>query len=80
MAAGESGLDQAFADGVANEPRRLVDVELAHDGRAVRIGRLHADTEDLGDLLRRLALGDELQDFALALAEPIGTGLRAACR
>ena len=30
----------------------------------------------LRDLLRRLALGDKLHDFALALAEPIGHGFR----
>jgi len=31
-----------------------VDVELAHDGRAVRIRRLHADTEDAGLVDRRV--------------------------
>ena len=30
---GESGLDQSFADGMADAGRRLVDAELAHDRR-----------------------------------------------
>src|SRR5438445_9753870 len=63
---GPSGLDQATADGVADEPGGLVDAGLFHDPCPVGLRGLDADPQELGDLLRRLALGDELQHLALA--------------
>src|SRR5438445_11055442 len=64
--ASPSGLDQATADGVADEPGGLVDAGLFHDPCPVGLRGLEADPQELGDLLRRLALGDELQHFSLA--------------
>src|SRR6185295_10208384 len=52
-----SELDQALAQRVAHEPRRLVDTELLHDPRAVGLGRLDADEEQLRHLAGLLALG-----------------------
>ena len=58
-----------------------MDVEAVHHLLAVLFHRLDADVELGGDLLVRVALGDELDDLALArrerLAEEIG---RASCR
>ena len=58
-------LDQAPAHRVANQPGRFVDVELLHQARAMRFGRLVADVQNPGDLFGRFALGDQLQDLAL---------------
>ena len=61
-----SGANQAVPDGVAHQPGGLVDVELLHDAIAVRLGSLEGNAEQLGDRLRGLALGDQLQDLAFA--------------
>src|ERR1700688_4827233 len=60
------GRNQAVADGVAHEAGNVVDVELLHEGGAVRLDRLDAGREQGGDLLGRSSLGDELEDLALA--------------
>src|SRR5207247_2803814 len=72
MAVPRSGLDDAAADGVAHQSGRLVDAELRHDARPVRLGSLDADSEKGGDLLRGLPLRDQLQDLAFPRAERIG--------
>src|SRR5262245_47923518 len=59
-------LDDPLADRVADEARRLVDPELAHQPGAMELRRLDADAQDLRDLLRRLALRDQLEDLLLA--------------
>src|SRR5256886_12262700 len=74
--AGPSGLDQATADGVADEPGGLVDAGLFHDPCPVGLRGLEADPQELGDLLRRLALGDELQHFSLAGCQRVHGQLR----
>ena len=61
-----SGLGDLVADGVADDVGGGVEVELAHQVGAVRIGGLDADAEHLGNFLGGLALGDELDDLALA--------------
>lgn len=53
------------------KPGDAVDMKLPHDGGAVGLDRSHASSEDDGDFLGALALGDELQDFALARREAI---------
>src|SRR2546426_4133452 len=60
-----SDLDQTPADGVPDDAGRVWRVELLHDPGPVRLDSLGADAEELGDLLRRVTLRDELQDFAL---------------
>src|SRR2546425_12436529 len=65
-AAGASGLDQATADGVADEPGGLVEAGLFHDPCPVGLRGLEADPQESGDLLCRLALGDKLQHLSLA--------------
>src|SRR5262245_32132783 len=59
-------LDEPLPEGVADEPGGVVNVELRHDVSAMRLGGLHTDVEQLSDLLRGLALGDQLEDLALA--------------
>ena len=55
-----------MADSVADNIRREVEVELAHQVGAVRLGGLDADAEHFGDPLGGLALGNKLDDLALA--------------
>src|SRR3989442_48458 len=57
--------DQPLPDGVADQARDVVDVELLHHARAVKLGRLEGDPEQRADLLRGLALCHELPDLAL---------------
>src|SRR5215468_4978628 len=72
-----SWLDDAIAYSVANECRGRREVELAHDGSAVRLNGLEADVQEIGDLLVGVALGDELHDTAFPMREsrslPCGT-------
>src|SRR2546427_12443984 len=59
-----SGSDQAFPDGVADQTGDVVDVQLLHDARAVKLGGFGGDREPRGDLLCRFAVGHELRDLA----------------
>src|SRR5206468_11957319 len=72
--AGDSSLDQPAADGVADEAGDLVDPQLEHEATAVGLGGLHGDSQHLGDLLRRLALGHQLQNLTLARGERVAGG------
>jgi hypothetical protein len=56
-------------DGVAHRPRHVVDVEARHQLRAVRLDGFDAHVEQVGHLLRRAALGYQLEHFALAWGE-----------
>src|SRR5215510_15656407 len=73
-------LDDAPADRVADEAGGVVDLELGHDPRAVGFGGLGADAEELGDLLGRLAFGDELKHLALAVGQGIARQRRLSER
>src|SRR2546426_10274414 len=73
-----SGLDESAANGVSDERRRLMDVQLVHQTRAVRLGRLDADAKNRGDLLRTAPFRHELQDFAFAIVQRIRLQLLAA--
>src|SRR5271155_363259 len=53
-----SGLDYAAAHRVQHKAGGFMDIELLHEPRTVRLGRLRADTEDGGELLRGFPLGD----------------------
>src|SRR5262249_25416243 len=66
------GLDEAPADGVADQTRRLVDVEPRHDPGPVILSRLDAHPQEPSDLLRRLSLRHELQDLMLSGTQRIG--------
>src|SRR2546422_848854 len=65
-----SGSNQAFPDGVADETGDVVDVQLLHDTRAVKLGGFGGDREQRGDLLGRFAFGHELRDLALTRGQP----------
>src|SRR4029077_14902141 len=58
-------------DGIAHQARRFVNIELAHELRAVRLDRLGTDAKLRGDVLGRTALGDELQHLPLPHGESI---------
>ena len=60
------------------EPHHVVHIELLHDGRAILVHSLDAEAEDVGHLLRAVALGDQLQDVALTLTETRGRWERTA--
>src|ERR1700704_1285595 len=58
-----SGNDQTFPDGIADQTRNVVDVQLLHHARAVKLGGLGAYREQRGDLLGRFAFGHQLHDL-----------------
>src|SRR2546428_10833853 len=65
-----SGSDQAFPDGVTDQTGDVVDVQLLHDARAVKLGGFWGDREQRGDLLCPFAFGHELRDLALPRGHP----------
>src|SRR2546429_3485739 len=65
-----SGSDQAFPDGVADQTGDVVDVQLLHDARAVKLGGFWGDREQRGDLLGRFAFRHELRYLALTRGQP----------
>ena len=64
-----------FAQRVANEVRAVLGVQLRHDVRLVRLDRLHADHEVVGDLLIGAPFGNELQHLALSAGERVDARL-----
>src|SRR2546422_11558413 len=78
-----SGSDQAFPDGVADETGDVVDVQLLHDTRAVKLGGFGGDRGQRRDLLGRFGLRHELRDLALTAGQPapaLGCGRPAGRR
>ena len=80
-------LDQAAADRVAGQLDAVAHAELVEDVLPVALDGLDADHELLGDLLRRVRLGDQLQHLQLArrqdvelLARPAGRARRSRAR
>ena len=67
---------QTLPDGVLHEVGDLVQVQLVHDVAAMRLYGLAAEAEQFGDVLVGVALGDELEDFALASGELVGGSVR----
>ncbi len=63
------GAHDALADRVADQARRVVDVELGHQPGTVRVHGLRGDAERARDLAIGVPLGDELQDLSLAIRE-----------
>src|ERR1039458_8845509 len=58
--------DDALAHGVQDHFRDAAEVEFLHELSAVRLDRVDAQVEQVGDLLAGFALSHQLQDFALA--------------
>src|SRR5205823_974059 len=71
-----SWLNQALTDGVPDDTGGAVDVELLHDSKPILLGGSNGDPEKPGDLLRRLALGQELQNLPFARRQRIGSPFR----
>src|SRR3954468_2157808 len=63
------GLGQAPADRVADELDPVAHAELAQQVGAVRLDGLLGEMQDLGDLLVRVRLGDQLEHLLLARRE-----------
>ena len=55
-----------FLNGVGDQLRFVVDIEFAHEIKFVRLDRLHAQTENSGDLPNRVPFRQHLDHFALA--------------
>src|SRR5688572_11396630 len=53
-------------DGVAHEPRNVVDAQTLHELGPMRLDRLGAQAQTRGDLLGAMPLRDELEYFPLA--------------
>src|SRR2546427_6807844 len=64
-----SDLDQTPANRVPDDAGGVWRVELLHDPCPVGLNGLGADAEDLGDLLRRVTLRQELEDLALPVRQ-----------
>ena len=60
-----------IADGVAHQFGGGTQLELLHRRGAVGLDRLDADLEQIRNLLVDLALGDQLDDFALAVRQDV---------
>jgi hypothetical protein len=58
-------IDQPHSDGVPDKPCRLMDIQTRHQLRSVRLDGLDANADARRDLLRRIALGDQLENLAL---------------
>ena len=70
------GLDEPRANRESNQTRNLVDVELLHQVRSMRIDGLERDTEHARDLFARQTLGDQLQNFSFPIRQHRNTGWR----
>ncbi len=67
--------DETTADGVTDQARRVVDIELRHDPGPVILRGLDAHAPEPSDLFRCLSLHHQLQDLALAWTQRIGRNL-----
>src|SRR2546429_9947281 len=65
-----SGSNQAFPDGVADETGDVVDVQLLHDARAVKLGGFGGDRHQRGALLGGFSFGHGLGGRALSRGQP----------
>ena len=61
-----SRLDEPVADRVAHDCRRRLELELSHEGSAMRLDRLDAQAERFAHLLVAFSLGNQLHDHPLA--------------
>src|ERR1700730_19165475 len=68
-------LDYAVPDGVADQSSGFVDFKLLHDPGAVGFGSLNAYTQQRGDLLRGLALRNQLKNLQFARAQRLGSDI-----
>ena len=62
-------LDDARADRVPGQTRRVMDVQLGHEVLAMLVHGLETDAQLLRDLLVGFAFGDQLQHFRLPRAQ-----------
>jgi len=56
-------LDEATTDDITDQAGCLMNVQFLHDPGSVGLCGLHADPQDDGHLLGRLALGNELENL-----------------
>src|ERR1039457_3269583 len=64
-----------FLNGVLDELRLIVDIELAHQVEFVGLHGLDAEFEGAGDLFDGFAFGQHFENLALAFGERAETGL-----
>src|SRR6185437_8432043 len=65
------GLDKSVANRVARELHAVAHFQLLQNIRAVSLDRLLADPQELGYLLSRVTLGDQLDDLELARCQGV---------
>jgi len=68
------GADDAVREREHDELGTRLELQLAHDVRAVRVDGAHGDEELLADLLVRVAECQQLEHVALALGERLQGG------
>src|SRR5690606_37611199 len=64
-----SGFDEPRADGVPREFEPVLQAEFLQEIGPVPLHGLRADVEQVGDLLARVAFGDEVEDLLLAVGD-----------
>src|SRR5688500_10196534 len=69
--AGDLRLNEPSPDRVADQSGRRVDVQLLHHFHPMRLRGLRRNTEDEGDLFRRVSFGDQLQNEALTIGQRV---------
>src|SRR5438477_3925183 len=69
--------DQTLLNGVLDELRAVVDVDLPHEIVFVDIDGFDAEVQQRRDLLYRQAFGKQLENLALAGAQAVVAGARA---
>jgi hypothetical protein len=75
---GWSGFDEARADGVAGGFEAVAEAEFLEQVGAMAFDGLDTDVEEVGDLLGRVAFGDEFEDLLLAVRDGLGGEVRAS--
>src|SRR5207249_4324492 len=74
------GADQTGPDGVPDQARGAMDLQLFGDALTVALGGLDGDAELGGGLLRRQALGDQTQQLQLPGRQRVVRGRSVATR
>jgi len=58
-----------FADGVSDQFRNGAKAQFSHDGRAVSLNSLDADSECVGGFFVGFSIGEQLNDLTLAVRQ-----------
>jgi hypothetical protein len=69
-------MNNSTSDRVQDKARRLVDIQLLHESRAVRFSCFHADTEQRCNVFRRFPFCNQLEHLPLSCRQWVSRPLR----